>query len=153
MSKKSNYKLEYGNIRAELEKSACEVTLQNVRQTIINIREAKLPNPEIQGNAGSFFMNPIISRTLFDRLLVEYPQMPHYNVDDAHVKIPAAWMIDQCGWKGKQMGNVGVHDKQALVLVNCGGATGEEIVSLSNHIQQTVYDKFGIHIVPEVNFI
>lgn len=153
LSKKSNYKLEYGNIRAELEKSACELTLQNVRQTIINIREAKLPNPEIQGNAGSFFMNPIISRTLFDRLLVEYPQMPHYNVDDAHVKIPAAWMIDQCGWKGKQMGNAGVHDKQALVLVNCGGATGEEIVSLSNHIQQTVYDKFGIHIVPEVNFI
>ena len=82
-----------------------------------------------------------------------YPQMPHYDVDTQRVKIPAAWMIDQCGWKGKQWGNAGVHDKQALVLVNRGGAKGEEIVNLSQEIQRSVFEKFGVYISPEVNFI
>lgn len=147
------YHLDYGNVRAELEKSGIALTLSNVREVIIKIREGKLPDPKVQGNAGSFFMNPIISRVQFEALLAEYPQMPHYVVDAERVKIPAAWMIDQCGWKGKRLGNAGVHDKQALVLVNAGGATGEEVIRLSEAIQKSVFDKFGIRISPEVNFI
>ena len=153
LSKTPSYHLDYGNVRAELEKRGCELTLNNVRQTIIDIREAKLPDPKVQGNAGSFFMNPIVPRVQFESLLAVYPQMPHYEVDAERVKIPAAWMIDQCGWKGKRMGNAGVHDKQALVLVNAGGATGKEIIALSQEIQKSVFDKFGVSISPEVNFI
>ena len=153
LSKTPSFHLDYGNVRAELEKRGCELTLPNVRQTIIDIREAKLPDPKVQGNAGSFFMNPIVSRAQFESLLAVYPQMPHYEVDAERVKVPAAWMIDQCGWKGKRMGRAGVHDKQALVLVNVGGATGEEVIRLSEAIQKSVFDKFGISISPEVNFI
>ena len=153
LSKHPSYRLDYGNVRSELEKRGCELTLENVRRTIIDIRESKLPDPKVQGNAGSFFMNPIVPRPLFEELLGKYPSMPSYEVDAERVKIPAAWMIDQCGWKGKRMGNAGVHDKQALVLVNCGGATGQEIIALSEEIQRSVFDKFGVRISPEVNFI
>ena len=151
--KKPSYRLDYGNVRAELEKRGCELTLENVRRTIIDIRESKLPDPKVQGNAGSFFMNPIVPRPLFEELQGKYPSMPFYEVDAERVKIPAAWMIDQCGWKGKQLGHAGVHNKQALVLVNCGGATGQEIIALSEEIQRSVLDKFGVRISPEVNFI
>lgn len=147
------YHLDYGNIRLELEKQKVRLTLANVRQAIISIREAKLPDPKLQGNAGSFFMNPVISREHFKALLVDYPLMPHYEVDAESIKIPAAWMIDQCGWKGKRLGRAGVHDKQALVLVNLGGAVGAEVIALSEAIQKSVYEKFGINILPEVNFI
>ena len=147
------YHLDYGNIRLELEKQKVRLTLANVRQAIISIREAKLPDPKLQGNAGSFFMNPVISREHFEALLVDYPLMPHYGVDAESIKIPAAWMIDQCGWKGKRLGRAGVHDKQALVLVNLGGAVGAEVIALSEAIQKSVYEKFGINILPEVNFI
>lgn len=147
------YHLDYGNIRLELEKQKARLTLANVRQAIISIREAKLPDPKLQGNAGSFFMNPVISRKHFEALLVDYPLMPHYEVDAESIKIPAAWMIDQCGWKGKRLGRAGVHDKQALVLVNLGGAVGTEVIALSEAIQKSVYEKFGINILPEVNFI
>lgn len=147
------YHLDYGNIRLELEKQKARLTLANVRQAIISIREAKLPDPKLQGNAGSFFMNPVISREHFEALLVDYPLMPHYEVDAESIKIPAAWMIDQCGWKGKRLGRAGVHDKQALVLVNLGGAVGAEVIALSEAIQKSVYEKFGINILPEVNFI
>lgn len=153
LSKHPSYRLDYGNVRAELEKRGCELTLENVRQTIIDIRESKLPDPKVQGNAGSFFMNPIVPRPLFEELQGKYPSMPFYEVDAERVKIPAAWMIDQCGWKGKQLGRAGVHNKQALVLVNCGGATGQEIIALSEEIQRSVLDKFGVRISPEVNFI
>ena len=153
LSKHPSYRLDYGNVRSELEKRGCELTLENVRRTIIDIRESKLPDPKVQGNAGSFFMNPIVPRPLFEELLGKYPSMPSYEVDAERVKIPAAWMIDQCGWKGKRLGNAGVHDKQALVLVNCGGATGQEIIALSEEIQRSVFDKFGVRISPEVNFI
>ena len=153
LKKTPSYQLDYGNVRTELEKRGCGLTLENVRQTIIDIRNAKLPDPKIQGNAGSFFMNPMVSRSQFETLLAQYPQMPHYEVDAHRVKIPAAWMIDQCGWKGKQLGRAGVHDKQALVLVNLGGATGKEIIRLSEEIQKSVFDKFGVLILPEVNFI
>ena len=146
--------LDYGNIRAELEKKGiAEPTAQQLRDVIIDIRNAKLPDPKVMGNAGSFFMNPIVSREKYEALAATYENMPHYPVDAAHEKIPAGWMIDQCGWKGKKMGRAGVHDKQALVLVNCGGAKGEEIVALCQQIQHDVKAKFGIDIYPEVNII
>jgi UDP-N-acetylmuramate dehydrogenase len=100
-----------------------------VRQAIIDIRNAKLPDPKVQGNAGSFFMNPVVSREKFLSIQKDYPQMPFYEVEGG-VKIPAGWMIDQCGWKGKALGRAAVHDKQALVLVNLGGATSDEIITL-----------------------
>ena len=146
--------LDYGNIRAELErKGLSEPTAQQLRETIIEIRNAKLPDPKVTGNAGSFFMNPIVSRETYEQLARQYAGMPHYDVDDDRVKIPAGWMIDQCGWKGKSLGRAGVHDKQALVLVNLGGATGAEIVRLCHAIQADVKAKFGIDIHPEVNII
>ena len=146
--------LDYGNIRAELErKGITEPTAQQLRQTIIDIRNAKLPDPKVTGNAGSFFMNPVVSRSQFEQLLAQFPEMPHYYVDSDHEKIPAGWMIDQCGWKGRSLGRAGVHPKQALVLVNLGGATGHEIVALCEAIRHDVKEKFGIDIHPEVNIV
>lgn len=147
------FHLEYGNIRAELEKQGCQVDLENVRRIIIAIRQAKLPDPKVLGNAGSFFMNPVVPKMQFEALLAQYPDMPHYQVDDAHVKIPAGWMIDRCGWKGKRVGHAGVHEKQALVLVNCGGATGKEVMHLAEEIVASVRERFGVTIRPEVNYI
>lgn len=149
-----NSHLDYGNIRAELDKEGIDhPTAMQLRQAIINIRNAKLPDPKVEGNAGSFFMNPIVSMEKYEQLLALYPDMPHYAVDEEHEKIPAGWMIDQCGWKGKTLGKAGVHSKQALVLVNRGGATGSDIVALCEQIQKDVHDKFGIDIHPEVNII
>ena len=147
------FHLEYGNIRAELEKQGCQVDLENVRRIIIAIRQAKLPDPKVLGNAGSFFMNPVVPKMQFEALLAQYPDMPHYPVDDAHVKIPAGWMIDRCGWKGKRVGHAGVHEKQALVLVNCGRATGKEVMHLAEEIVASVRERFGVTIRPEVNYI
>lgn len=147
------FHLEYGNIRAELEKQGCQVDLENVRRIIIAIRRAKLPDPKVLGNAGSFFMNPVVPKMQFEALLAQYPDMPHYPVDEAHVKIPAGWMIDRCGWKGKRVGHAGVHEKQALVLVNCGGATGKEVMHLAEEIVASVRERFGVTIRPEVNYI
>ena len=147
-------RLDYGNIRSELERRGIvEPTPQQLRQVIIDIRNVKLPDPKVQGNAGSFFMNPVVSRQKYEELAAQYPQMPHYTVDAQHEKIPAGWMIEQCGWKGKSLGRAGVHDKQALVLVNLGGATGQEIVDLCETIRKDVSDKFGIDIHPEVNIV
>ena len=146
--------LDYGNIRAELERQGIsEPNAEQLRQTIIDIRNAKLPDPKVLGNAGSFFMNPVVSRQQYEQLASQYPEMPHYYIDADHEKIPAGWMIDQCGWKGRSLGRAGVHDKQALVLVNKGGATGAEIVILCQTIQRDVKRKFGIDIHPEVNVI
>ena len=146
--------LDYGNIRQELERRGItEPTAQQLRDIIIEIRNAKLPDPQIEGNAGSFFMNPVVTRQKYEKLAARYPQMPHYKVDYRHEKIPAGWMIEQCGWKGKSLGRAGVHDKQALVLVNRGGATVAEIVALSDAIRQDVKETFGIYIYPEVNII
>ena len=146
--------LDYGNIRAELERCGIvEPTAQQLRQVVIDIRRAKLPAPEVMGNAGSFFMNPVVSREKYEALVADYPGMPHYTVDARREKIPAGWMIDQRGWKGRSLGRAGVHDRQALVLVNRGGATGQEIVDLCNIIRKDVKDAFGIDIYPEVNII
>lgn len=152
LSKRERYTLDYGTIRQELEKYT-GITLETVRRAIIAIRESKLPDPKVMGNAGSFFMNPVVSREQFEALRQQYPHMPFYDLTDGRVKIPAGWMIDQCGWKGKALGPAAVHDKQALVLVNCGGATGHDIIELSNAVRASVYKKFGIDIHPEVNFI
>ena len=154
LSKTFRPHLDYGNIRAELERKGIkEPTAQQLRDTIIDIRNAKLPDPKVMGNAGSFFMNPIVTKARYEKLAALNPDMPHYRVDSRHEKIPAGWMIEQCGWKGKSLGRAGVHDKQALVLVNRGGATGEEIVNLCNAICADVKAKFGIDIHPEVNII
>lgn len=146
--------LDYGNIRHSLEEQGIgKPTAQQLRQTIINIREAKLPDPKVTGNAGSFFMNPVVERDVYERLAAQHEGMPHYVVDADHIKIPAGWMIEQCGWKGASLGRAGVHDRQALVLVNRGGATGEEVVTLYKRIIEDVRAKFGIEIHPEVNVI
>ena len=143
--------LDYGNLREQLA-SNTKLTAAAVRQKIIEIRRSKLPDLQELGNAGSFFMNPIVSREQFDALRGQYPQMPFYDVPNG-VKIPAGWLIEQCGWKGRSLGRAGVYEKQALILVNRGGATGEEVVRLCRTIQQDVAKKFGIEIHPEVNLI
>ena len=144
----------YGNIAAELERRAIlQPTAEQLRQVIIDIRRAKLPDPQVTGNAGSFFMNPVVSRSHFEQLLADYPDMPHYYINKEREKIPAAWLIDQCGWRGRTLGRAGVHDRQALVLVNRGGATGDDIVALCRAIQRDVLAKFGIAIHPEVNIV
>jgi UDP-N-acetylmuramate dehydrogenase len=146
--------MDYGNIRAALaEKNIDNPAAMDLRQVIIDIRNAKLPDPKVEGNAGSFFMNPIVSKEKYLELAASYHNMPHYYIDEQHEKIPAGWMIDQCGWKGRSMGKAGVHDKQALVLVNRGGATGNDIVRLCETIRKDVMEKFGIEINPEVNIL
>lgn len=146
--------LDYGNIRAELEKRNIKVpTAEQLRNVIIDIRNEKLPDPKIEGNAGSFFMNPVVPKAKYEELVARFGNVPHYSVDDNNEKIPAGWMIDQCGWKGKSLGKAGVHSRQALVLVNRGGAEGKDIVALCDAIKRDVKDKFGIDIVPEVNII
>ncbi len=146
--------MDYGNIRKTLEeKGIIHPTASQVRDTVIEIRRAKLPDPEIQGNAGSFFMNPIVDMNVYEHLASLYENMPHYPVGDNKEKIPAGWLIEQCGWKGKSLGKAGVHNKQALVLVNRGGASGNDIVTLCETIRHDVKEKFGIDIRPEVNII
>lgn len=146
--------LDYGNIRAELEKRNIKVpTAEQLRNVIIDIRNEKLPDPKVEGNAGSFFMNPVVPKAKYEELVARFGNVPHYSVDDNNEKIPAGWMIDQCGWKGKSLGKAGVHSRQALVLVNRGDAEGKDIVALCDAIKRDVKDKFGIDIVPEVNII
>ena len=152
LDKKPAFKLNYQHLEESVRKNGI-INLQNIRKTIIEIRESKLPDPKIYGNAGSFFMNPVISTKHFHDLQAKYPQIPHYFISETEEKVPAAWLSDQCGWKGKQIGNAGVHDKQALVLVNKGCATGNEIASLAKQIQLSVFDTFGIELTPEVNYI
>lgn len=153
LEKNPHFNLEYGNIQKEIDVIGRGTSLDSIRQAIINIRNAKLPDPKVLGNAGSFFMNPIVPREIYEKINKNYPQMPYYKVDDNFIKIPAGWMIEQCGWKGRSLGCAAVHDKQALVLVNLGGATGEEMVTLCKAVQEDVFRKFGVTIHPEVNLI
>jgi len=154
LSKTFKPSLDYGNVRSSLQEHGIEhPTAQQLRDTITAIRAAKLPDVKVEGNAGSFFMNPVVSRDKYEQLATQYPKMPHYTIDDQYEKIPAGWMIDQCGWKGKSLGRAGVHHQQALVLVNRGGATGEDVVRLCKVIQEDVYRQFGIEIIPEVNIL
>lgn len=152
LSKREQYHTEYGSIRNEISKLD-SLNISELRNIIIAIRQNKLPDPSVLGNAGSFFKNPVVDRSKFEELDRQYEYMPYYEIDEAHVKIPAGWLIEQTGWKGRALGPAAVHDKQALVLVNRGGATGTDIVALSDTVRRAVYDKFGIEISPEVNFI
>ncbi|MBV9961851.1 MAG: UDP-N-acetylmuramate dehydrogenase [Parafilimonas sp.] len=144
----------YGAIEQELEKMKVqELSIQAISQAVINIRSSKLPNPKQIGNAGSFFKNPTISFTEYQTLQQVHTLMPHYKVDDLHIKVPAAWLIEQCGWKGYKNGDAGVHINQPLVLVNYANATGKEIYNLSEEIKRSVQNKFGIELEREVNII
>lgn len=127
-------------------------TAEEVRKAVVDVRKSKLPDPKVTGSAGSFFMNPVVPTEKAEELLKDYPDMPHYDAPGG-VKIPAGWLIEQCGWKGKTEGRAGVHPQQALVLINCGGAKGSDIEHLAFSIQADVRKKFGIEIRPEVLFI
>ena len=154
LSKVENPKLNYGDICQEVEKRG-GATLRNIREAICAIRRSKLPDPAQTGNAGSFFKNPIVERATAEALLAEYPNMPHYPAADPEkVKLAAGWLIDQCGLKGYSEGNVGVHSRQALVLINTtGDATGAEVMAFARKVQNTVLEKFGIEIDTEVNIL
>lgn len=144
-------RIEYGNIGKALP-ADIPVTAELMRQTIINIRKEKLPDPKKQGNGGSFFMNPVISQEQFTAIQALYPNAPYYPAGNG-IKVPAGWLIEQCGWKGKALGKAAVHDRQALVLVNRGDAMGNDILMLCEAIQKDVAEKFNIHLSPEVNFL
>lgn len=152
LDKTPRFSVSYGNLKEEL--AACpEITLQAVRDAVISIRRRKLPDPDEWGNAGSFFMNPVIPVARYDTLKQHYPEMPSYPAGEGRVKVPAGWLIEQCGFKGKSHGAVGVYEKQALVLVNLGGAKGDEIALVAESIRTAVHDRFGIEIVPEVKYV
>lgn len=153
LSKKPQFKVDYGAIQDVLRERGIEkLSIQAVSEAVIEIRQSKLPDPKEIGNAGSFFKNPTIEKVQYETLQGEYPTIPGYPTPEG-IKVPAGWLIEQAGWKGKRIGNVGVHARQALVLVNYGGGTGEEIQDLSRQIQDSVHKKFGIVLTPEVNFI
>lgn len=142
----------YGALRAALrEMDIDRPTIQQVSQAVIQVRTSKLPDPEHLGNAGSFFKNPLITEEKLADLKTRFPDIVHYPAGEGMVKIPAGWLIEQCGWKGKRIGHTGCYEKQALVLVNYGGATGEEVLALARRIERSVKEKFGIRLEPEVN--
>lgn len=145
--------LKVSPLRGGLKGSESTLTAQELRQIIIDIRRAKLPDPAVQGNAGSFFKNPVVSKEKAEHLLLEFPTMPHYPADEGKIKLAAGWLIEQAGWKGKSLGPAAVHDRQALVLVNKGGASGRDIQRLCEAIKGDVKERFDINLEPEVNFI
>lgn len=145
-------KLGYGDVEREVEARG-GATLRNIREAICSIRRAKLPDPAVLGNAGSFFKNPVVEAPVAKRLLAEYPDMPHYAAPEGRVKLAAGWLIDRAGMKGYREGSVGVHERQALVLVNHGGATGGEVIAFAHEVQERVREKFGIEIDTEVNIL
>ena len=149
-----NKNIGYGAIKEELNNLQIEnPTLKEISEVVIKIRKSKLPDPKKLGNSGSFFKNPIINDLEFKKFNKNYPEAPYYKISNSEYKIPAGWLIEQSGFKGKRIGDAGVHKKQALVLVNYGNTTGKEIVSLSKKIQAKVKEEFGIFIKPEVNII
>ena len=154
LDRQSKLKTGYGSLESELSDiSKGKITHSDVAKAVVKIRNSKLPNPAILGNAGSFFKNPVIDSTLFLDLQLNYPEIPNYAQIDGTIKLAAGWLIDQAGWKGHNRGTHGVHDKQALVLVNRGGASGLEIWQLAIDIMTSVEHKFGIKLEPEVNQI
>ncbi len=144
--------LEYGSLKDEVMRLG-KNTLTNARQAVINIRRNKLPDPEVIGNAGSFFKNPVVTSDFAERLKKRFPGICCYNDPSGGIKLAAAWLIEYCGWKGKRIGDAGVHDKQALVLVNYGKASGRDILDLSEQIRKSVFEKFGIGLEKEVEVI
>lgn len=153
---KKNHKINtsYGDITNELEKNnISNPTLKEVSDAVIAIRQSKLPDPKDLGNSGSFFKNPILLKSDFEKIHQQFPEMKYYNVSETEVKVPAGWLIEQAGFKGKRFGDAGIHKNQALVLVNYGNATGQEILNVSKDIQDTIFKRFGINIEAEVNVI
>ena len=144
----------YGAIQEELAlKHIFQPTPKDISAAVIKIRNSKLPNPKEIGNSGSFFKNPVVEKTLFKTVQKKFKNMPFYELNDDRYKVPAGWLIEQCGFKGKRFGTVGVHEKQALVLVNYGSATGKEVIALAKNIQATVLQRFAISLEMEVNVI
>jgi len=152
LNKKADFMLDYGNLKTELLKYKT-IDLKNIRQAVIDIRNSKLPKPEVNGNAGSFFKNPVVKNELAEQLKLQYPDITVYVQNANESKIPAGWLIEKAGWKGKNIGNAGVHSKQALVLINLGNATGAEVLHLAKEIQNSVKIQFGIELEMEVNVI
>lgn len=152
LSRTPRPQLAYGDVEREVEARG-GASLRNIREAICAIRRSKLPDPAVLGNAGSFFKNPVVEASVAAALLERYPAMPHYPAPDGRVKLAAGWLIDQAGLKGWREGNVGVHERQALVLVNYGGATGGEVIAFARRVQQRVLDRFGIAIDTEVNIL
>ncbi len=150
LSKQPTYHLDYGHLRNVVGDMP---TLQSIREAVIAIRRDKLPEPAEQGSAGSFFVNPVVTREHYERLLLTYPDMPHYAVDDEHVKVPAGWLIDRQGWRGKSVGGAMVYPKQCLVIVNADNATAGDVTQLAADIAASVQQAYGITIHPEVNYI
>jgi UDP-N-acetylmuramate dehydrogenase len=154
LSKHPKFNTTYGAIQQTLEQMQVkELSIKAISDAVISIRTSKLPDPKVLGNAGSFFKNPEIPVEQYDQLKAQFPEMVAYPAGKDKVKLAAGWLIEQCGWKGKVVGNTGSHKDQALVLVNYGNATGQEILELANQIQQSVKEKFGVEITPEVNVI
>ncbi len=153
---KRNHKINisYGDIASELEKNNITTPkLKDVSNAVIAIRQSKLPDPKVLGNSGSFFKNPIVLKSDFEKIHQKFPEMKFYEISETEVKVPAGWLIEQAGFKGKRYGDAGIHKNQALVLVNYGSATGQEILNVSKEIQDTIFRTFGIHIEAEVNII
>lgn len=146
--------ISYHALKEHLKRSGISnPSIQQVAEAVITIRRSKLPDPNEIGNNGSFFKNPVIPVCKYEELKQQYPNMPGYPVTEQQVKIPAAWLIEQAGWKGKRKGDAGVYPKQALILVNYGKATGGEILELAREIMEDVHQKFGVHLQPEVNIL
>lgn len=154
LNKSPNFQVSYGDVKATLQDMNVQnLTLKNVSDAVVRIRSSKLPDPKVLGNAGSFFKNPTVTQEKYEELVATNPVMPSFPQKDGTVKIPAGWLIEQCGWKGKVVGNTGSHKSQALVLVNYGNATGAEIYQLALDIKKSVFDKFGVEVNPEVNLV
>ena len=152
LSRTPRPRLGYGDVEREVEARG-GATLRNIREAVCAIRRSKLPDPAMLGNAGSFFKNPIVEAPVAEALLAEYHDMPHYPAPEGRVKLAAGWLIDRAGMKGHREGNVGVHERQALVLVNYGGATGGEVIAFAHRVRQRVRERFGIEIDTEVNIL
>lgn len=154
LNKKPDFHISYGAIKQELERMGIqELSIHAVSQAVIQIRSSKLPDPKQIGNAGSFFKNPVISSGQYDILQAQYPSIPGYAAGEGYTKVAAGWLIEQCGWKGYRKGDAGCYEKQALVLVNYGKASGQDIWDLSQSIIDSVKEKFGIPLEREVNII
>ena len=153
LNKKESKNIDYKVLQEYLEKNKIKVkSSKDISDAVVSIRKSKLPDPVLIGNAGSFFKNVFVTKEKMESLLSTYPEMPHFE-EDGVIKIPAGWLIEKCGWKGKRVGNVGVHERQALVLVNYGGATGEEVKNLSEQIMTSTNAQFGLTLEREVNLI
>lgn len=152
LNKTPEFKTDYGDIKNTLaEMKVSELSIKAISDAVVKIRQSKLPDPKVIGNAGSFFKNPEIPKKQFEELKKQFPAVPGYPVSEDQVKVPAGWLIDQAGWKGKTVGDIGVHKNQALVLVNYGGGSGNDLYNLALEIKKSVKNIYGIDINPEVN--